>query len=89
MMVIVLQCFLTILGRAGSLGSYNTANTGLLLSFVVVVTLLSASILGIDFAFEIAELIIFFLYFLSSSNCLSSSSLLSRVSGSEQILTIL
>ena len=86
---IVLQCFLTMWGRAGNLGSYITANTGLLFSFLFMMTLSKAFFLGISFALFIAELIMFFLYFLSINNCVSSSSLLSLVFVSEQILIIL
>ena len=88
--IIVLQCFFIIFGRAGSLGSYKTAKIGLFIfSSGLMVTFSRAFFLGISFAFVMAELIMCFLSFLSSNNCLSSSNLLSRVSGSEQILIIL
>ena len=79
---IVLQCFFTMEGRAGNLGSYITANTGLLVSLLSILTLFRASFLGISFALLIAEFIILFLYFLSNKNCFNSSSLLSLVCGS-------
>ena len=58
----VLQCFFTIDGRAGSLGSYITEKTGLLaFSSVFMDTLSIAFILGINFALLIAEFIMLIL----------------------------
>ena len=58
----VLQCFFTMEGRAGSRGSKTTAKTGLLVfSSVLKMTLSSAFFLGISLALSIAELITFFL----------------------------
>ena len=51
-----LQCFNWMEGIEGSLGSQVTASTGLLVClFVAAVLFLSASFLGIDLAFEIAD----------------------------------
>ena len=57
------SAFFTILGREGNLGSYITANTGLLAETecLLILTLSRAFFLGIDFALLIAELIILFL----------------------------